>query len=189
MVYACLKYLWASGSTEQSFLKMQEFTLGLTSRLQISSVTNLALQIESIQDPEKIHLLKVLARCYLKLGEWQIALRNYQSATLCDKDWYKAWHAWALANFEVLGFYEKNQSEQNNSLQLIMSLVIPSVQGFFRSIALSKGNSLQDTLRLLTLWFKYGHHNEVNMTIGESFNSISIDTWLEVIPQVILDIF
>ena len=109
-------------------------------------------------------------------------LRSYHAATLCDKDWYKAWHAWALANFEVLSYYEKKQ--ETVSAQLAMAHVIPSIQGFFRSIALSKGNALQDTLRLLTLWFKYGHQNDVNMTIGESFNSISIDTWLEVIPQV-----
>ena len=57
--------------------------------------------------------------------------------------------------------------------------------GFFRSIALSKGNSLQDTLRLLTLWFKYGYHDMVNIAISQGVGSVSIDVWLEVIPQII----
>lgn len=57
--------------------------------------------------------------------------------------------------------------------------------GFFRSIALSKDNSLQDTLRLLTLWFKYGHQQDVSQAINEGFTTISIDTWLQVIPQLI----
>lgn len=57
---------------------------------------------------------------------------------------------------------------------------------FFRSIALSPGNSLQDTLRLLTLWFKYGERHVVSSAIMEGFRTVSVDTWLEVIPQVSL---
>lgn len=56
--------------------------------------------------------------------------------------------------------------------------------GFFRSIALSSGNSLQDTLRLLTLWFKYGYDSNVDHAMTEGFGDVSIDTWLQVIPQV-----
>jgi len=62
---------------------------------------------------------------------------------------------------------------------------VPAVQGFFRSIALSKGNSLQDTLRLLTLWFDYGQYSEVYDAIVAGLGSIDIDTWLLVIPQLI----
>jgi FKBP12-rapamycin complex-associated protein len=58
------------------------------------------------------------------------------------------------------------------------------LSGFFRSIALSKGNSLQDALRLLTLWFKYGSQQEVNNAVADGFSGVSIDTWLQVIPQV-----
>lgn len=57
---------------------------------------------------------------------------------------------------------------------------------FFRSIALSPDSALQDTLRLLTLWFKYGHVAEVSTAIMDGFRSVSVDTWLDVIPQVSL---
>lgn len=57
--------------------------------------------------------------------------------------------------------------------------------GFFRSIALQrKTNALQDTLRLLTLWFKYGAHDDVSHAMASGFTDVDIDTWLEVIPQV-----
>lgn len=56
--------------------------------------------------------------------------------------------------------------------------------GFFQSIALRAKNSLQDTLRLITLWFKFGGHEDVCATIVEKATTVSIDTWLEVIPQV-----
>ena len=60
----------------------------------------------------------------------------------------------------------------------------PRVQGFFRSIALRSENSLRDTLRLLTLWFKFGAQDEVSHAIASGFSTVELDTWLEVIPQV-----
>lgn len=59
------------------------------------------------------------------------------------------------------------------------------MKGFFRSINLSKGNSLQDTLRLLTLWFDYGQTTEVIDALNEGIRIIEINTWLQVIPQLI----
>ena len=57
--------------------------------------------------------------------------------------------------------------------------------GFFRSIALRNENALQDTLRLLTLWFKFGAHDDVSHAMASGFGSVDVDTWLEVIPQII----
>lgn len=56
--------------------------------------------------------------------------------------------------------------------------------GFFRSIALRNENALQDTLRLLTLWFKFGAHDDVSQAMASGFSVVEVDTWLEVIPQV-----
>jgi len=55
---------------------------------------------------------------------------------------------------------------------------------FFRSISLRNEEALQDTLRLLTLWFKYGSYDEVSHAMGNGFTTVEVDTWLEVIPQV-----
>lgn len=33
-------------------------------------------------------------------------LHSYFLATHYDSTWYKAWHTWALANFEVVGYLE-----------------------------------------------------------------------------------
>lgn len=62
--------------------------------------------------------------------------------------------------------------------------------GFFRSISLLKAkSSLQDVLRLLTLWFKFGAHDDVSHAMSDGFGTVSIDTWLEVVPQVCEDQF
>lgn len=67
------------------------------------------------------------------------------------------------------------------STQYITQFTVPAVVGFFRSIALSHGSSLQDTLRLLTLWFDYGQWPEVYDAIVDGIRTIEIDTWLQVI--------
>lgn len=196
VVYAYLKWMWASGVREEALGLLKDFTARMSNDLRVGNK-------------------ELLARCYLKKGEWQKVLQDdwepetipdilqsYSLATQHDKDWYKAWHAWALANFEVISHYEKligtdnvSQEEQNiydmldeentEHYQEMLRYVVPSVQGFFRSIALSRGNCLQDTLRLLTLWFKYGNHEDVSKAIKQGFGSVNIDTWLEVIPQLI----
>lgn len=58
--------------------------------------------------------------------------------------------------------------------------------GFFRSISLRNGQALQDILRLLTLWFKFGMLDDVSRAMVSGFATIEIDTWLVVIPQVVI---
>lgn len=67
------------------------------------------------------------------------------------------------------------------SSQYISQFTVPAVEGFFRSISLSHGSSLQDTLRLLTLWFEYGQNNDVYEAIIDGLRSSQINTWLQVI--------
>jgi FKBP12-rapamycin complex-associated protein len=65
---------------------------------------------------------QLLARCYLKLGQWESAiidqhteasinkiLGSLHHATQYDDKSYKAWHTWALMNFEAVAHYEKSR--------------------------------------------------------------------------------
>ncbi|KAL2127251.1 hypothetical protein VTI74DRAFT_11019 [Chaetomium olivicolor] len=142
----------------------------------------------------------LLAKCYLRQGDWMITLnRNdwqhtrrqeildcYSKATHYHPRSYKAWHAWALANFEVVqALASRKELEGRSEHSIILHHVVPAVHGFLESIALSSGSSLQDTLRLLTLWLTYGGYQEVITAVTDGFAHVSIDTWLEVIPQLI----
>ncbi|GAB1316207.1 phosphatidylinositol kinase-related protein kinase tor1 [Madurella fahalii] len=142
----------------------------------------------------------LLAKCYLRQGDWMITLNKndwqytrradildcYSKATHYHPRWYKAWHAWALANFEVVqALASRKDVEGRTEHNIVVQHVVPAVQGFFESIALSSGSSLQDTLRLLTLWLAHGGYQEVNNVVTEGFAHVSVDTWLEVIPQLI----
>ncbi|XP_075695475.1 serine/threonine-protein kinase mTOR isoform X1 [Rhinoderma darwinii] len=234
VTYAYMKYMWKStrkaprATQIEAFQHMQKF------------VSNVQIQAQHVADDpqQKQELQKLMARCFLKLGEWQLNLQGinectipnvldyYNAATEHDLNWYKAWHAWAVMNFEaVLHFKHQHQprdekkvrhpsnasantegsesesegeSRENSPVpspiqkkpsedisHTLLQYTVPAVQGFFRSISLSRGNNLQDTLRVLTLWFDYGHWPDVNEALVEGIKTIQIDTWLQVIPQLI----
>jgi FKBP12-rapamycin complex-associated protein len=135
------------------------------------------------------------APVFLKLGEWlratyehgfdkdniPLILGNFARAVRHDPNWYKAQHKWALVNFDVIEHHE----HQGAAASVIAPFLVPAIHGFFRSIALGPAQSLQDTLRLLTLWFKHGARPTVEAALREGFAQVSIDTWLQVIPQII----
>ncbi|KAL8733536.1 MAG: hypothetical protein Q9181_003535 [Wetmoreana brouardii] len=224
ILYAMLKYQWSSGPHQhQTALdRLQAFTAELAYQLSgheeqmrelslsrnpgrammeqpLTELGNPPVARPPLVDTTAIRTL--LAKCYLKAGEWMTVLKKgdwsldhvhdiidaYENATKNNKTWYKAWHAWALANFEVVTAITSQANRETAALpqDTIQDHVVPAVQGFFQSIALSSNSALQDTLRLLTLWFAHGGEAQVNLAVTEGFNSVSVDTWLEVIPQLI----
>lgn len=67
----------------------------------------------------------------------------------------------------------------------VREFAVPAVRGFFRSVSLAHGSSLQDTLRILTIWFEEGQHQDVYEALAEGIKTVPIETWLQVIPQLI----
>lgn len=60
-------------------------------------------------------------------------LHSYYLATFYDPTWYKAWHTWALANFEVVGFMESQNDYKTDDIpgaELAMH-VVQAVDGVF----------------------------------------------------------
>ncbi|KAH3893902.1 hypothetical protein DPMN_018054 [Dreissena polymorpha] len=204
VTFAYLKHMWKNNQRSESYKKLQHFVS--------HSLQARALQLLAPEDvTHRTELNKLMARCYLKLGDWSEAslelneqtipqiLEYYSLATEHDKGWYKAWHMWALMNYEAVLFYKQKDSGAGQSQDVNLPLTpradtisakihkycVPAVVGFFKSINLSSQNSLQDTLRLLTLWFDYGQWPEVHEALIEGIKAIKIDEWLQVIPQLI----
>ena len=149
--------------------------------------------------------VEMKVKCYLKLGKWQLdmhernlpkdviteVLGGFKIATELDPTSYHAWHAWAIMNFTVI---ERSEKEINSGSKILPSSLAShleaAVRGFFKSISLAphssgSNNVLQDILRLLTLWFKNGMRPSAYKSLSEGFKSVNIDTWLQVIPQLI----
>ena len=167
VVFAFLKQLWDDGSRQQALARMQSF----------------------VHEPRSTRDPKLAAKTWLKLGQWQrallteahtldtksisVVLQSLGHATDLNPESYKAWHEWAMLHFEAVS--------QGQGL----AYVVPAISGFVRSIALGRERALQDTLRLLTMWFKYGANPAVDEAVQHGFDTIPIDTWLLVTPQII----
>ena len=203
--YAYLKFKWYTASTDghhDTKTQLLDNMLTFTKRVLTIRETNLS------------SIPKLLAKCFLRLGMWNWDLckslndpnnthrvkniLNYlKSATEYNSLSYKAWHAWAIFNYELANQQENQSpstirtaiSHQNiGALGQIdnthIDFVKNSMDGFFQSISLSN-NSLQDSLRLLTLWFQYAGNDYIFDTLDQGIRTVSIDTWLHVIPQLI----
>ncbi|KAI0517914.1 TOR kinase [Xylaria bambusicola] len=229
VVYAVLKFYWEygqqanmrqTGHAEKTLFCLRKFTADTVQRLEMAraSMQSVPNGMEVMGDYSyhngvesgMSHLRSqkefqdqtvLLAKCFLRQGEWQVTLNksdwqhpsvqdilaSYSKATQYNPKWYKAWHAWALANFEIVQTLTSpgDRKAPRPDPNLVINHVVPAVTGFFKSIALSSGSSLQDTLRLLTLWFAHGGSSEVTGAVTQGFGTVSVDTWLEVIPQLI----
>uniref|UniRef100_A0A0W0G7G9 non-specific serine/threonine protein kinase n=1 Tax=Moniliophthora roreri TaxID=221103 RepID=A0A0W0G7G9_MONRR len=195
VVYAHLKFLWANGAQEESLGYLRQFSNKVARDLQAEN--------EHPRNPSKQRneqLIRLLARCYFKLGEWQVEmnvnwgsqlvpdiLHCYILATRYDPGWYKAWHTWALANIEVLHYLDSQIESGTKGIHssTVAEHAVAAIEGLFESILLRNQDALQDTLRLLTLWFKFGQHDNVSNAMSQGFEKVGIDTWLHVIPQII----
>ncbi|PLN84338.1 putative TOR pathway phosphatidylinositol 3-kinase TorA [Aspergillus taichungensis] len=217
VTYARLKLCWANGHQTEALEMLRSFTTDLSNDLfKYNTLMVSQKEHHGMADPshpEAIGLRdrigdvtkvrKLLSKSYLRLGEWQIALQKgewraeymreilsaYSAATQYNRDSYKAWHSWALANYNVVTTISNIASQDNKPVpvpaHIVTEHVIPAIHGFLRSIALSSTSSLQDTLRLLTLWFTHGGDHGVITVVTEGFSSVKIDTWLAVTPQLI----
>ncbi|XP_006654171.1 serine/threonine-protein kinase TOR [Oryza brachyantha] len=195
VVLAYLKYQYAVGDElkrRDAFSRLQDLSV------QLATTTNSYSGILGSQIATSNAGVPLIARVYLTLASWKRALSpgldddsiqeilvSYKNATLCAKDWGKAWHLWALFNTEVMSRYTLRGRPD-----IAGKYVVAAVTGYFYSIACAsttKGvdDSLQDILRLLTLWFNHGATSEVQMALQKGFSLVNIEMWLVVLPQII----
>ena len=149
-------------------------------------------------------IAKLLSKTYHKVAECQEyltgfdertipwILSNFQKAIKKDPKWYKGWHTYAFMNFRALKFMKGQYPQLNKDLEAFRKMelnakdfCIQALDGFFKSVELSNNSSLQDTLRILTLWFEDGYNDEVRRHLEKGIEQVPIETWLKVIPQII----
>lgn len=142
VVYAQLKYMWASGAHEESLHFLRQFSASLSKDLAAESSDHV--QRPNVSKEKLTEISRLLARCYFKQGSWQAELKedwgsvsllfpfspcpsenfvqrntedilhSYYLATHFDNTWYKAWHTWALANFDVISYMETQNETRSD---------------------------------------------------------------------------
>lgn len=195
VMLAYLKYQWSLGEDikrKEAFARLQVLSRELSSSPIVQPVKPISMS------SGRSSTVPLLARVCLELGTWQWALSPgldddsiqeiltaFRNATQCANTWAKAWHMWALFNTAVMSHYT-----MRGFPDVAAQFVVAAVTGYFHSIACaanSKGvdDSLQDILRLLTLWFNHGATADVQMALQKGFAHVNINTWLVVLPQII----
>ena len=93
-------------------------------------------------------------------------------------------HGMTLANLVSV-----DQGQGKDAESEAMKYATEAIKGFVKSIIYGTGqpvaNLLQDTLRLLTLWFSYGSKDSIYILLKTELDRISPQYWLRVIPQLI----
>ncbi len=74
VVYAQLKFMWATGSKDESLNYLKHFTLNLVR--DVTTEMSAQSQRPSVSKQKMEELSKLVARCYYKQGEWQMELRD-----------------------------------------------------------------------------------------------------------------
>lgn len=181
VAFSYLRHLWAENREDVALKQMDYFIEAL----------------EQHGDPTNEDMRKLRVQVYIQLGEWQMSLAEphkqadgafdhvlecLETATKLDPTNDRAWHEWALMNFRALEAIVKDPSQGDSK-----RYAVRAIQGFFRSISFghTSYDVTKDVLRLLTLWFAYGSRSDVHMAMIEGFQEASVDTWLDVIPQLI----
>ncbi|KAL3843837.1 hypothetical protein ACJIZ3_001240 [Penstemon smallii] len=193
VILAYLKYQWSLGEDhrrKEAYTRLKDLAMDLSRTPVLQQASQAGISGSSN--------IPLVARVYLQLGTWQWALspgldddsiqeilNAFRSATHCASKWAKAWHKWALFNTAVMSHYTLRSFPS-----IAGQFVVAAVTGYFHSIACAahtKGvdDSLQDILRLLTLWFNHGATSGVQNALQKGFSLVNINTWLVVLPQII----
>ncbi len=100
MVYAQLKYMWASGPKEESLNFLRTFATSLSRDLETE--TTQRGQRSGVSKQKLDELARLLARCYFKQGEWQMELSDNWATV-------RAVHPIAYTNFIIRMFVAERE--------------------------------------------------------------------------------
>jgi FKBP12-rapamycin complex-associated protein len=78
VVYAQLKYMWATGAKEESLKFLRQFSASLSRDLQVENSEHA--QRSGVSKQKLAEFSRLLARCYFKQGEWEMELKENWSS-------------------------------------------------------------------------------------------------------------
>jgi len=189
LYFSYVKHLWATEHREEAASRLEAFccVVNMMRQKTRSTVsTSLRAGYESLS-----------VASWLELGDWKrqgqsskkvdevartFGLATYQHATSHENCGYQAWHKWGAMNYQLIG-------RENQSSALSVSHIEAAVIGFVCAINVGtrkwSASVQQDLLNLLTCLFKHGAQKEVAVMLAKSFESIRVEAWLGVLPQML----
>mmetsp|Transcript_48383 Transcript_48383/g.54822 ORF Transcript_48383/g.54822 Transcript_48383/m.54822 type:complete len:3288 (-) Transcript_48383:257-10120(-) len=195
LYFAFLKHLWLTDRRDEALHRLSR----------LCDVVDMTSHCESIGDQS------LRSACWLELGAWKIqestapnsflpellqveVLSEFKRATLMNGG-YKAWHNWALLNFRIAE--QLNESDDGNGNRRKNSPVsssqknhvVTAIKSFVNAISIGtkrwSASVQQDMLNFLTCLFQYGEQPAIASIINQCVESVPIETWLGVLPQLL----
>lgn len=208
--FACIKYLWAQNKRVEAYRALESCRNEYLTEAGIHLLGSPMSPYGTVPSNEKKRVLA--GEVFSKLSKWGHRLRDSgivtpsitdpleyaRLATEVRPSWYKAWHYWAVMNgsrFEAL--IERRLDALSDDLKRSSIsyghfigrteklYLTETVRGFFKAIDLCGKSRLEDSLKVLTLWFKYGGYANMHHEFNAGFEGTNISRWLEVVPQII----
>ena len=106
-------------------------------------------------------------------------LQYLELSTKYNEKNYKAWHLYALLNYKFFEYEKKTK----------INYAINAIEGFAKSICIGEKKNmskiLQDLLFLLNIWFQVGMEETIDKLMNEKIQTISLESWFLVIPQLL----
>eukprot|EP00080_Pristionchus_pacificus_P015935 PDM75955.1 hypothetical protein PRIPAC_43798 [Pristionchus pacificus] len=174
----------------KTFLKLGEWNESIRSQITASiEGTNYQTEVESRLLNARVDAQSVTSEMILR-HTWEDEEKDvakviyyYKKATEYDGEWHKGWHRLATAYFNTLNKRKRSEMSSNGEVKHC-EYAIEAIRAFTKALQLASGSRLEDTLRLLSLWFEYGEDDHVFEALTHSNKSLPLIMWLEVIPQV-----
>ena len=191
LYFAYIKHLWATDRKEE----------GLTRLCLLCNVVDMTTNLGG-EDWSR-DALRV--NCWLRYGDWRLAsaatgsnlsdslaaevlvsFKRASDANIANN--YRAFHSWSLINFRLAEQIHASDDESSNT-SVVRSHVLAAVKGFVTAISIGtkrwSARVQQDMLNLLSCLFKYGDLPDVSSTINRGLDSIRLESWLGVLPQLL----
>eukprot|EP00760_Papus_ankaliazontas_P008792 PhM_4_TR13928/c0_g1_i1/m.100474/K07203/MTOR, FRAP, TOR; serine/threonine-protein kinase mTOR len=141
---------------------------------------------------------EIRAHCALRIGTWnrdvggdhksaKEIFASLDAATKLNPNSYTAWHTFATYNMSLIKqSWGSNPPNANATPPDVFVHVVAAYNAYVQAICCSNSDrSLQDVLRLLSLWFAYSSHSQLHQHVRTSIDRIPLTTWLRVVPQII----
>eukprot|EP00055_Hartaetosiga_balthica_P013374 m.68538 g.68538 ORF g.68538 m.68538 type:complete len:2576 (-) comp8246_c0_seq1:359-8086(-) len=195
VAFACLHHKWSTGDEIIALKELQSladlFSSSVSDEIASKWYHTIGTWSENLTRPRRQHSTisndGANSRGQLNRSLFaDIGMFYFKAASLNPK-WTQAWHDYAMINFNVLGDLSPSSNSRNTVDQVTLEYAKCALSGFFKSIALEENRTfaLQDSLRLLSIWFAFGHVKEVRSVVAEGRASVRIDNWVDLIPQLI----
>eukprot|EP00756_Hemistasia_phaeocysticola_P023437 Hpha_TRINITY_DN15892_c0_g3::TRINITY_DN15892_c0_g3_i1::g.187268::m.187268/K07203/MTOR, FRAP, TOR; serine/threonine-protein kinase mTOR len=152
----------------------------------------------------------LVAKTHLTLGEWLQEIHKdnfweaphrteildyFEKAVKLTEQNSRAWHWWGLMNYRVAfradELHDPDRDERPFTPEEHKgkkeSHLVQALKGFFSSLDYldDESFSVPNLLRVLTVWFRFGHQEKIALEIQRGIRSVRVSIWVYVLPQLV----